>query len=226
MEDYKKKYKEALEWMRELYPTMVSCADKEAALKYFPEIKESENERTRKELINYLDNFTNSEDRELVDKFIAWLEKQGELKPAVVIPKFRVGDVIRIKGSNAEHKITDISGVCYRGNGWGLDIIAGDESNVYELVEQKPAWSEVDEINLEKAIWYVENPAPMVVKDSMLVEWLKSLRPQNRWKPSDEQMKCISDVVADAKYRNDISTNGYEPYTHLSTLLQQLKKLK
>jgi hypothetical protein len=39
-------------------------------------------------------------------------------------------------------------------------------------------------------------------------------------------MKCISDVVADAKYRNDIFTNGYEPYTHLSTLLQQLKKLK
>lgn len=45
-------------------------------------------------------------------------------------------------------------------------------------IEQKPAWSEEDDINLRKAIWYVENPAPMVVKDSMLVEWLKSLRPQ------------------------------------------------
>ena len=42
--------------------------------------------------------------------------------------------------------------------------------------EQNPAWSEEDDINLGKAIWYVENPAPMVVKDSMLVEWLKFLK--------------------------------------------------
>ena len=65
----------------------------------------------------------------------------------------------------------------------------------------------------------------MKVKNRLL-NFLKSIRPQSTWKPSDEQMKCISDVVADAKYKNDISTNGYEPYTHLYTLLQQLKKLK
>ncbi len=45
------------------------------------------------------------------------------------------------------------------------------------------------------------------------------------WKPSDEQMKALDTVVADAKYKNDISTSGYKPYTHLYTLLQDLKKL-
>ena len=48
----------------------------------------------------------------------------------------------------------------------------------------------------------------------------------NRWKPSDEEMKALGAVVADAKYKNDISTSGYKPYMHLYTLLQDLKKLR
>ena len=82
--------------------------------------------------------------------------------------------------------------------------------------EQKPAWSEEDEINLEKAIWYVENPAPMVVKDSMLVEWLKSLRPQNTWKPSEEQMDAL-------RYVTNFDYGGYK--ATLVSLYEQLKKL-
>ena len=49
---------------------------------------------------------------------------------------------------------------------------------------------------------------------------------EEQWKPSDEQIKHLTDVVNDAKHKNSISTNGYGPYIHLSTLLQQLKKLK
>ena len=48
-------------------------------------------EEMRKELISYLDNFTNSEDRELVDKFIAWLENQSGKKS---FAKYKVGDTI------------------------------------------------------------------------------------------------------------------------------------
>ena len=40
-------------------------------------------------------------------------------------------------------------------------------------------WDEFDEDCLKRAIWYVENPAPSVVKDTNLVLWLKSLRPQS-----------------------------------------------
>ena len=33
-----------------------------------------------------------------------------------------------------------------------------------------------DEKNLKRVIWYVENPALNVVKDTMLSEWLKSIK--------------------------------------------------
>ena len=42
----------------------------------FPELKESEDERIRKELISFLQSY----DTLLTQKFIAWLEKQSEQK--------------------------------------------------------------------------------------------------------------------------------------------------
>ena len=130
------------------------------------------------------------------------LEKQGEQKPAVIIPKFRVGDVIRIKGSNAGYTITDISDGCYRGNGWGLDIIAGDESNDYELVEQKPAeWSEEDESHIGNLCHFLKEYGNRYYGALALegtISWLKSIKdrvqPQSQWKPSEEQMKALEDA--------------------------------
>lgn len=42
--------------------------------------------------------------------------------------------------------------------------------------QPKPIWSEEDEARLMKVIWYVDNPAPLVLKDTMLIEWLKQLK--------------------------------------------------
>lgn len=94
--NYKKKYEEALERAKEIH------AEKRAQpfdvmTKIFPEIKESEDERIW--TINYLNNRKlNSsiiEEKESLKKAIAWLEKQGEQKPAdKVEPKFKVGDWI------------------------------------------------------------------------------------------------------------------------------------
>lgn len=44
------------------------------------------------------------------------------------------------------------------------------------IAEMQKEWSEEDEKNLKRAIWYVENPALNVVKDTMLSEWLKSIK--------------------------------------------------
>ncbi len=77
--DYERKYKEALEWMRSLYSGLHG-ATKEDAEHYFPELKESEDEKTRKELIQFVQSrlagFPECE------RFVTWLEKQGEQKPA------------------------------------------------------------------------------------------------------------------------------------------------
>ena len=70
--DYEKKYKEALGWMRSLYDGLHGKTKEEAEL-YFPELKEPEDERIRKSLIDMLKN-----DEKCYLKEIAWLEKQSQ----------------------------------------------------------------------------------------------------------------------------------------------------
>lgn len=77
--DYEKKYKEALEDMRVIYPNLKGDA-KLAVEHAFPELRESEDERIRKELINFLrspfikENLTD----EKVAPWLAYLEKQKD----------------------------------------------------------------------------------------------------------------------------------------------------
>lgn len=73
--DYEKKYKEALERAKELSKTTTG-----ANYEYiFPELKESEDEKIREELICFLNTeITQCKAR---DKYIAWLKKQGKQKP-------------------------------------------------------------------------------------------------------------------------------------------------
>lgn len=77
MEDYKKKYEDALERAKVINP---GTADYEVALKIFPELKESKDERIRKELIEYLNERKVVErltDTRVKEEWISWLEKQG-----------------------------------------------------------------------------------------------------------------------------------------------------
>ena len=76
--NYERKYNEALSWMHEIYPTL-KAADKEDAEHYFPELKESEDERIRKWILDGLDFYSDAigapEDHK---KAIAYLERQKE----------------------------------------------------------------------------------------------------------------------------------------------------
>ena len=78
--------------------------------------------------------------------------------------------------------------------------------------QRSSEWSEGDDINLGKAIWYVENPEPMVVKDSMLVEWLKSLKgkvqPKMEWSE-----KYIADVFEKVGLAKIAREQGYDALT-------------
>ena len=52
---------------------------------------------------------------------------------------------------------------------------------------QKPVeWDELDKDCLNRAIWYIENPAPSVVKDTNLILWLKSLPGRLNLQPKQE----------------------------------------
>ena len=71
-------YKEKLEEAKRLYET--ANADQRYVLEsLFPELKESEDERIRKTLIDYFNTCAGDYYGELkLDSIIAWLEKQGE----------------------------------------------------------------------------------------------------------------------------------------------------
>jgi len=88
----------------------------EIAEKYFDELKENEDERMRKWIINYLSNrILNSSiiaEKGILKKAIAWLEKKGEQKLAdKVEPKFKVGDWIT--DGNITIQIEAIKNDCY-----------------------------------------------------------------------------------------------------------------
>ena len=91
---------------------------------------------------------------------------------------------------------------------------------VKKIYEHKSAWSEEDEKNLQGIIDEIQankSSAPSYdinVYDRYL-SWLKSLRPQRQWKPSEEQLKFLQHYA---------DQNNYDG-TVLTSLLDGLKKL-
>ena len=94
MEDYKKKYEEVLDRVK-----YIIGDDDDAILNrtdiedIFPELKESEDERIREEILAFIKREGQHIDKYKWPKWIDWLEKHGEQKPTDKIkPKFKVGD--------------------------------------------------------------------------------------------------------------------------------------
>lgn len=85
--DYKQKYEEAKEWIESIYLELTYEQQKQAET-FFPELKESEDERIRKEIMDFVVGPTILNDGKR-EKYLAWLEKQGEQKP---ITKMSVSD--------------------------------------------------------------------------------------------------------------------------------------
>ena len=131
MESYEKKYKDALKRAKKLYEqgTIIET------LSYvFPELKESEDEKIRKEIIRYLKRRLeiSSSIPAAIGSWIAWLEKQGDQKTidsltpqeamdiAVakcfneqksadkIEPKFKVGEWITHNTANFVFKIINV----------------------------------------------------------------------------------------------------------------------
>lgn len=88
--DYEKKYNEALERARKLQENSKGMILKKWIWNVFPELKESDDERTRKELLGFIENWKNpnnvgrlddypmfTKNEEQCNKYIAWLKKQG-----------------------------------------------------------------------------------------------------------------------------------------------------
>ena len=82
--------------------------------------------------------------------------------------------------------------------------------------QPKEKWCDKDERMLDRLIAYFEKQVALTDDDNpRYANWLKSLRPQNTWKPSDEQMQILN------KYADQNNHDGYI----LTLLYNDLKKL-
>ena len=63
-------------------------------------------------------------------------------------------------------------------------------------VQPKQEWSEEDEEMLNSTILFVEHSAVTTIgkEKGNVISWLKSLRPQNTWKPSETDITILEDV--------------------------------
>ena len=174
IEEKAKRYDEAIERARywEKNPTVWSSDD--ICQKLFPELKGSDDERIRKWIRKELeskyvvDNIVNNV---MADKALAWLDKQGEQKPA-----------------------------------WSKE----DKNNILFLT------SIIEECfkDKEKITLCGDTVCANFTKENV-IDRLKSLSPQNRWKPSDEQMHSLKQAINAFPYETD----------YLELLYEQLKKL-
>lgn len=79
IEEKAKAYDEAIKRAKELLEIGVKdTRDKMVVLSFFPELKESEGERIRKELIDFINSHLAGFPQ--CEKYIAWIERQGEQK--------------------------------------------------------------------------------------------------------------------------------------------------
>ncbi len=225
--DYEKKYNEALEWARKVMQGKVGFV-LDDVLELFPELKESKDDKIRKWLICTLKSLNNSPVQidgayEMMLPAIAWLEKKGEKKPIEEVN----GDDYGIDGLWHAQRILkktlgDVEG--YQSDDGILEHKAAITA-IKKLHEQNYAWSDEDEKMLQNILECLRHGWKKLPTDILKYEsWLKSLRPQNNWKPSNEQLECLGYAIEKAEKDWSPLTNN-RIYLTLKALKKQLEKL-
>ena len=114
---------EKLEDAKRLYET--ANADQRYVLEsLFPELKESEDEKVRKALIELVKQSSEILEKNNQNRMIAWLEKQGKQKPTnKVEPKFKVGDWIVSNEKLYVYQIEEINDFVAKVNENGVSFV-------------------------------------------------------------------------------------------------------
>ena len=253
--DYEKAYKDALErmksWAKGEHPEYFSEAQKAAEF-IFPELTKSEDERIRQKLIKTIGYFrSRGIDQQLCEKFLAWLEKQGDYNRLVEEIKKRkeliskekdkatsTNDKLSLGGriaileellaftnkKQSEQKPTN--SYCQE-NCKGFQetgkCFADGECKAKREAEQKPAWGDDDEEMKRAIIDNIFVLKKMFLKEEMqtdynqMIEWLKSLKPQPHWKPTEEQLGVLQTAMRDYSYSRE--------YYIIESLYNDIKKL-
>ena len=191
----------------------------EAAEKYFPELKKSEDERIRKALIRFHKS-TIDVDGIKGEDILAWLEKQGELKH----DESRGMNLVEEKMTPFQREVFGIIDLDIE-NEQGLkqvcDKLLTLASN--EIKRKSAEWSDEDEEYLRRAINAMKDTHPKTT------DWLKSIKERvaceanctttKEWSEDEKSiinkaeswLDTLCDYLIDSspEYISDIKANGY-----------------
>lgn len=189
--DYKKKYENALEWARQVINGECGFIRKEVE-EVFPELKKSEDEKIRKDVLAFIRREGRHIDKYKWHKWIAWLEKQCgrnyefhgivEPRPAKGTLKKLVDEIgnpkFKVKYANGEYnvlEIKEIAGVTY----FGIE----DEPNHIDYVLP-------DNCEIVKGYGVKEKGSPYPTKSAIFS------KQKPAWSEEDEeQVSIITDIV-------------------------------
>ena len=185
--DYKKKYEEAIERLKQYdreHSSGYSIKERDEFI--FPELRESDDEKIRKDIISLVikwwkDNGAVEPEFSTQNSMIAWLEKQKERSPLSKDEEYTLARIIEYLEDNdcpSEWKnlLHDVYSLPYQ-------------------KEQKQEWSEEDKTVLNNLIYALAND-----RDEY-INFLKSLRPQKQDVMSVDEFRhvvcyLVQDIVA------------------------------
>ena len=176
--DYERKYKEALERARKIENREpIDVPDGTSIpVTIFPELKESEDERIRKELIRAFKSLNTIKVWNGIERtnILAWLEKQGEQKPfnyesaniqqkdfaPKVESKFRKGDIIKHNRVNIICKVILVNSVSY----YVENIKTRAESELFYAEENFHLWT-IEDVKDGNVLYSPEHNLLWIYKD-------------------------------------------------------------
>lgn len=158
------KYKNALEKAKARYNEIrdTNCSEKEFLLELFPELKESEDERIRKDIMILVKDWwdrVNKDNISTKEQMIAWLEKQKEIDKEIVFRPLAGTDIITA-ARQALEKIEIGKEVVLAFNGAYIPV---NGKTVAEICNEYFAWTEkqgekkVSSVDFKAKDWYVSN---------------------------------------------------------------------
>ena len=217
-EEKAKRYDIALDKIKMLLGRSSSCSREE--LEYvFPELKESEDEKIRKEILDFCKNraekYPNDPKYKNISAWIAWLEKQGE------------------KGTNGNERDFPIS----------EPPLTIKHAKEVMGIKQDDAWSEEDEVALCDALWCCKQAASIAKDENDMgnvwfaENWLNSLKermlsqPKQEWREEDSEyldsiIESYKDLIADYKASHDVDYIPYDSNTVVRTVTNDVNFLK
>lgn len=186
----------------------------------FPELKEIEDEKIINRIKKAVKGYWSDEP---LDEILAWLEKQGETSP-ILSNSSNIGKNWSEDDDNCLSTIiaefSKCSGKSVSKDEWMRcnDFLNSLRDRVQPKPQQEWDGDSAKMINECIAAIYAADCYSLEDKNQM-EDWLKSLRPQNKWRPSESDIRILEQVI-------DGTVNPINYHATLYAILEQLKKLR